>query len=466
MPLVLVISAGFVHIYWIPLHLITFFAGSVACHGALAQMRPDTKRLSLYYVTIALGDSWAESGRRSSRTNLFDRVVEYPLAIVLACLAAPLPTIRDYIRSVREWLGDFLFAGVVFVLAVSFATNQAGLGDSLLGALGLVVASGLGILACVTAQRKPIRFTLVVAAVLAAGGLAAGVGGRLLHIERNFFGVVRVTHDADLNVNRLFHGSTLHGQQSLDPEMPTTVNLFHKVRPNRADVRRDGKAVGSAGRTRRNCGAGCGYDGKLCPAWPALDILRDRRRDGAHCQKSEVFYVSSRLPADTIDIILGDARQCLAGAPDHAYQIIVLDAFSSDAVPVHLLSREAIGLYHTKLSEGGLLVFNLSNRYLDLDPLLGRQAQDARLVCRIAYDLDVSDAEKRAGKQPSIWAVMAGNESDLGALRARLTLAGTAMSARSSVWTDDYSDMASYLILTPGQRSRRDRASMVGPPLD
>ena len=134
--------------------------------------------------------------------------------------------------------------------------------------------------------------------------------------------------------------------------------------------------------------------------------------------------------ADTIDIILGDARQCLAGAPDHAYQIIVLDAFSSDAVPVHLLSREAIGLYHTKLSEGGLLVFNLSNRYLDLDPLLGRQAQDARLVCRIAYDLDVSDAEKRAGKQPSIWAVMAGNESDLGALATRLTLAGARLSAR------------------------------------
>ena len=182
-PLVLVISAGFVHIYWIPLHLITFFAGSVACHGALAQMRPDTKRLSLYYVTIALGGLLGGIWTAIIAPNLFDRVVEYPLAIVLACLAAPLPTIRDYIRSVREWLGDFLFAGVVFVLAVSFATNQAGLGDSLLGALGLVVASGLGILACVTAQRKPIRFTLVVAAVLAAGGLAPGVGGRLLHIE-------------------------------------------------------------------------------------------------------------------------------------------------------------------------------------------------------------------------------------------------------------------------------------------
>ena len=108
---------------------------------------------------------------------------------------------------------------------------------------------------------------------------------------------------------------------------------------------------------------------------------------------------------------------------DHAYQLIVLDAFSSDAVPVHLLSREAIRLYRSKLAQGGLLVFNLSNRYLDLDPLLGRQAADAGLVCRIAYDLDVSEDEKRAGKQPSIWAVMAGSESDLGGLATDARLA-------------------------------------------
>ena len=88
-----------------------------------------------------------------------------------------------------------------------------------------------------------------------------------------------------------------------------------------------------------------------------------------------------------------------ATAPDGAYQLIVLDAFSSDALPVHLLSREAIRLYRAKLARGALLLFNLSNRYLDLDPVIGRQAGDAGLVCRVCYDLDLSDDEKRAGKQ-------------------------------------------------------------------
>ena len=129
-PLVLVMSAGFVHLYWIPLHLIAFFAGSLACHGALAQMRPETERLSLFYVTIALGGLLGGIWTAIAAPILFDRVVEYPLAIVLSCLAAPLTKMRDGGRSPREWLGDFLFAGVVFLLAVSFATNQAGLGDS------------------------------------------------------------------------------------------------------------------------------------------------------------------------------------------------------------------------------------------------------------------------------------------------------------------------------------------------
>ena len=125
--------------------------------------------------------------------------------------------------------------------------------------------------------------------------------------------------------------------------------------------------------------------------------------------------------------MLGDARLRLREAPDHAFGLIVLDAFSSDSLPVHLLSREAIELYRSKLAREGVLAFNLSNRYLDLDPVLGRQAADAGLACRIAYDLVVSPEEKRAGKQPSIWAVMAEAESDLGELAIRSSLAYAAV---------------------------------------
>ena len=118
--------------------------------------------------------------------------------------------------------------------------------------------------------------------------------------------------------------------------------------------------------------------------------------------------------AKSIDVVLGDARLRLREAPDRTFGLIVLDAFSSDSLPVHLLSREAIRLYRSKLAKNGVLAFNLSNRYLDLDPVLGRQAADAGLACRVGYDLVVSPDEKQAGKQPSIWAVMAESRARLG----------------------------------------------------
>ena len=120
--------------------------------------------------------------------------------------------------------------------------------------------------------------------------------------------------------------------------------------------------------------------------------------------------------AESFEIVLGDARLRVRESPEHAFGLIVLDVFGSDSLPVHLISREAIGLYRSRLASGGALAFNLTNRYLDLEPVLGRHAVDAGLACRIAFDLDVGPEEKRSGKEPSIWAVMAEAEKDLGDL--------------------------------------------------
>ncbi len=148
--------------------------------------------------------------------------------------------------------------------------------------------------------------------------------------------------------------------------------------------------------------------------------------------------------AESLEVVLGDARLRLKESPDHAYHLIVLDAFSSDSLPVHLVTREAIQLYRSRLAEGGILAFNLSNRYLDLDPLIGRQARDAGLVCRIAYDLEISKEEELAGKQPSIWAVMGSSADDLGSLASDPRWQEPRTRSDSRAWTDDYSDLVNY----------------------
>jgi hypothetical protein len=124
---------------------------------------------------------------------------------------------------------------------------------------------------------------------------------------------------------------------------------------------------------------------------------------------------------------------------------LILDAFSSDAIPTHLLTRESLGLYALKLAPRGLLAFNISNRYLDLEPVVGLLARDAGLACRVRVDAEVAPEEKAAGKQGSIWAVMASSPSDLGSLASDPRWTEPRTIENDAVWTDDSSPLLEHL---------------------
>jgi hypothetical protein len=466
-PLVLVMSAGFTHAAWVPLHLLAFFVGSVACHGALNQLRPLARYARTFYVTIAIGGLLGGIFNALVAPIVFDRVIEYPLAVVLACLIAPATNSGLSRFMLKEWLGDLLIPGVVFLLTAVLATNQAGLADSVVGVFAVMVASGLGLYSCVTAQRHPLRFALVALSVLAASGLGPGVNGWPLHIERNFFGVARVTRDAEQNVHRLFHGSTLHGQQSFEPDLrrePSTYfthsgpigQVFAAIKPRLEPPSERVAIVGLGTGTL----ATYARSGQRWTFYEIDDAVVRIANDPRY------FTYLGDCEADAMEIVLGDARLRLHDAADQVYRLIVLDAFSSGAVPVHLISREAIQLYRSKLENGGMLAFHLSNHYLDLDPIMARQADDSGLVYRVRYDLNLSDEDKRSGKQASIWAVMAATKRDLGALADDPRWQATNPRPGSAAWTDDYSDPASYLLLTPGRLWRRSRPPGITPRRD
>jgi hypothetical protein len=261
---------------------------------------------------------------------------------------------------------------------------------------------------------------------------------------------LRVTHDPELNVHRLFHGTTLHGQQSLAPALarePST--YFTRSGPIGQVFALMGPRLEKPGSRVAILGLGAG-------------TLASYARPGQRWTFYEIDPIVARIAGDpryftylrdcraeTVDVVLGDARLRLREANDGSFGLIVLDAFSSDSLPVHLFSREAIELYRSKLAAEGVLAFNLSNRYLDLDPVLGRQVNDAGLACRIGYDLHVSPEEKLAGKQPSIWAVLAQNERDLGSLVLDSHWRVPRQRRGSAAWTDDFSDLASYIRWLP-----------------
>src|SRR5262249_38499620 len=146
-------------------------------------------------------------------------------------------------------------------------------------------------------------------------------------------------------------------------------------------------------------------------------------------------------PVAPCKVVPGDARLTLANDPEGYYDLLVLDAFTSDAIPLHLLTREALALYLSRLKKDGVLCFHISNRYLRLGPVLADLAADAKLLCRVREDLFLSADQQAAGRSPSVWVVMAHRPEDLGELARNGLWFRVGPRPGKAVWTDAFSDL-------------------------
>ena len=448
MALVPVLAAGLVQPFWIPLHLLTFFAAAMVCHGELARLRPAAAHLTAFYLAIAVGGTLGGIFNALVAPLVFSRLAEYPLGVFLACLCAPGATHGMAGGGRRR---EALIPLVIGVLTTVLVRNVGGLAESVLGVLAVSLASGLAVLVAATARSRPLRFALGVGAVLLAGGLAEGVDGIILHRERTFFGVLRVTEAGVGNgrLHRLFQGNTLHGQQFVAPDRRSEpLTYYHRSGPigqvvevihSRPDRQGAPLRVGVVGLGAGSLAAYAmtGERWRFYEIDPAVvRIARDPR----------LFTFLRDSRAGSISVETGDARLRLVAAADHMFDLIVLDAFSSDAIPTHLLTREAVRLYQAKLAGGGLIAAHLSNRTVDLVPVVGQLARACGLLARVRHDRKLSPRERNDGKSPSIWAVLATNRFALGALDADPRWQLPRVEAGDRVWTDDYSSIIGHLI--------------------
>jgi hypothetical protein len=140
-------------------------------------------------------------------------------------------------------------------------------------------------------------------------------------------------------------------------------------------------------------------------------------------------------------VVLGDARLRLAEAPAHGYDLILLEAFSSDAIPTHLLTREALALYLSKLADGGAVAFHISNRYVNLLPVVAELARDARVAGVVGRDLRLTDEQQAMLKTTSQWVVVSRHAADLATLSRQPGWVPLPPHGDVGVWTDDFSDI-------------------------
>jgi hypothetical protein len=423
------------------LHLAVLFWIGLFCHCTLAEDRPPAEQLTQFYLWLSLGGVLGGLFNALLAPLIFPGLVEYPLALVLACAVRPAVGTAppDLARQQRLDVLLPLGLGVVTVLLV-LGAQAAGVPS---GPLSLVVMFLVPLGACYTFLWRPLRFALGVAVLLIAGAFYNGVYGPVVYRTRSFFGTHRVTIDPTGTFHRLVHGNTVHGQQFIAKDRQREpLTYYHRTGPvgkliTALNERQKLQQVGviGLGAGALCCYAEQGQDWTFYEIDPGvIDIARNPRL---------FTYWSDCLARGVhLELVPGDARLTLQASTER-YDLLVVDAFSSDAIPVHLLTREALAVYRAHLRPGGLLAFNVSNRYLNLATVLGDLAAsaDPPMSCGAKQDRDLDDNDRRNGKSPSELVVLAEEPEML------LTSPGWSRVRRSGrrPWSDDFSNLLDVL---------------------
>ena len=434
----------------VPLHVITFFVAAIVCHGELSRDRPAPTQLTAFYGWMALGGVLGGAFNSLLAPLIFSSVVEYPLTIVMVCLLLPRDLLLDKANALssyaaaqvkagfdpKQWILPF-FIGA-FCLMMVLLLPRLGLEN---GPLTLLLMFGIPALLCFPISRKPAPFAVGVGAILACGSFyTAGISTQVLQQKRSFFGINRVVVSPDERFHYLSHGSTLHGiARVAQPREPVS---YYSRRGPLGDVMKSVAAKPDLRVAAVGLGAGSimGY-AKTGQKWTLYEIDPFVAQIASN---PTMFQFLSGSPAP-YKIVLGDARQEIKTAPDGAYDVLVLDAYSSDTIPVHLITREALEIYREKLAPGGLLVWHISNKFFDLEPVIGRLASDGGWQSLIRLDLNVSDAVRdKEGISPSIWAVLARNRTDMGNLSRNANW--RPLHTDAQLWSDQKSSLWPILV--------------------
>ncbi|MEQ1855447.1 MAG: fused MFS/spermidine synthase [Longimicrobiales bacterium] len=423
------------------LHLAVLALAGLLCHTRLAAARPATSHLTEYYLWMSAGGAIGGTLAALVAPVAFDFIAEYPIAVVLACLFRPAFGGGNGSSGPARWLYtgktlDFALpaALAVFIVVAAVVMRVSSVPD---GVMVMAVAVFPTLVVFLFSPR-PVRFALGAAVLLLSAQSGQMYRGAILHTERTFFGVHRVATDPENTVRILYHGATVHGVQNVDPATAMEpLAYYHPSGPA-------GSLVTFFGRNESKqrlalVGAGTGALAVLAGAHQQVTLYEIDPAIVRIAEDPRFFtYLSGMRAAH--DVVVGDGRLELSRS-SHAYDLIVLDAFSSGTIPIHLLTREAFELYLDRLAPRGALLFHISNRHLELTPVVAAQARDLGLAAFEWSDVR-RDEDVERGIFGSEWVLIARSPQDLD----YMPVAGwrpldTQIPDRA--WTDDFSDLLS-----------------------
>jgi hypothetical protein len=368
-------------------------------------------------------------------------VIEYPALIVLAILCRPGLVMPSDTRTRLLWLGA---AAVVAIVAFPGLTERYVSDEKTfnwtIGAM--LVVAGL-------VSREPLPFAAVVAVVFIIGN-SYRPDSEVRETMRSFFGVHKITETADGQYRVFLHGTTIHGAERLRDDAgapitgrPPPITYYHANSPMGVTVQATRQRVGGPIKVAV---VGLGTGTFACFSEPG-DSFKfyeiDASVEKLARDQNRFHYIAQCAPE--IPVVLGDARLTLAESPDK-YDLIVLDAFSSDAIPIHLMTREAMAIYVSKLAPGGTVLMHVSNRHMELASVVAGIAQANGLTSRMNNRAAREDEDDAKYIFTSTVVISAREEADFGVLLEDKDWSPVEIDAGQRVWTDDYSNVLGAIV--------------------
>lgn len=351
------------------MHWLVLLVVCLVCHGEMARTAPvDPRHLGTFYLIMSLGGASGSLLASFVAPVVSSTLAEYPAALCLAALGLSLggteaPNWPSRVARMAGILAVVLGWPLVLGLWPGTPTNLMAAGAGL--ALALLYYK---------IEYRPRTAAMMLAALLVASQWLPGLapGRTLLHTHRNFYGITTVFETEDKRLLR--HGTTLHGSQFLDPFRASEALTYYHVTTPSGELLDKQMDLFPHAFPLALVGLGAGSLAVYAQPGQTVDVYELDPHNGYVATNWFSFLARSK---GKISMTFGDARLTLRGAEDHIYGVIVVDAFNSDSIPVHLLTKEAFEEYEAKLMTGGVLLLHVSNKYLELPPVVAATSQAA-----------------------------------------------------------------------------------------
>ena len=470
MPLISLIDPGSNPRMMIGIHFSIFFVVAMVCHGELNRLKPSVEQLTEFYLMMSIGGVVGGAVNSLVAPNVFSSILEYPLMLIAACLVLPARKMLaggsekgKGSTTTKDWFQEYIgFRPLLVAASLGFSWVLFELVEL---PTGIRIAIGFGIPAviCLSMIESPKKFAIGYAVLALACPLLMEIRDVVTR-ERGSFGVNEIALDDKGKFIMLVNGRTLHGMQRLDQnENPEPLTYFHVEGPVGDVFRLHGDHCSRVAVVGLGVGSLAAYANEN----QDFDFYEI---DPVVCRfasdKRYFSYLSSAKECGAnVNLILGDARiqldllrgrmvgdqQPVTRSAFHPasyrknkpqkYQLMVMDAFGSDAVPLHLLTEEAIQLYLDLLEEDGLLVLHVSSKFINFTPIGAGIAEKFGLAAAMRVDIPDKKTVDETGRTPSFYLVMSRDSKVIETFYESGSDWRPIDSQRKLYWTDEHTNV-------------------------